>query len=266
VTDPPDVFAELLALATPERLLLGPRATGEGVKVCVIDSGVERELLAERCRRRGRELAFLEGGLFTGARPDPLPYDGHQSTPHGTTVADIILTLAPQVRLYSADIVGPQGGGDVQALLNALHWAVHEWRCQVINLSLGVTDQRLQPARKQQLHRAVEDAYFHDVLLIAAAHNDHPLTQSYPALFTPPLLSVDRGSFEGPLEFAYRLRERVEFQAYSRGYFGPLASEPATSWAAPHLSGLAARLLSLRPGLKPFEVKTLLYWMSRRPG
>ena len=61
-----------------------------------------------------------------------------------------------------------------------------------------------------------------------------------------------------------RLRERVEFQAYSRGYFGPLASEPATSWAAPHLTGLAARLLSLRPGLKPFEVKTLLYWMSRR--
>ena len=46
------------------------------------------------------------------------------------------------------------------------------------------------------------------------------------------------------------------------GYFGPFAAEPATSWAAPHLAGIAARLLSLRPGLKPFEVKTLLYWMS----
>jgi subtilisin len=29
------------------------------------------------------------------------------------------------------------------------------------------------------------------------------------------------------------------------------------------LAGIAARLLSLRPGLKPFEIKALLYWMSR---
>lgn len=257
-----DVFAELRTLVTPERLLLHPRATGAGVKVCVIDSGVERELLIERCRQRGQELTSLEGGVFTASREQPLPYDGHQSTPHGTTVADIVLTLAPQVHLFSADIIGPQGGGDVTALLNALHWAVREWGCHVVNLSLGVTEQRLQPAARRQLQRAVEDAYFRDVLLIAAAHNDHPLTLSYPALFSPALLSVDRGVFEEPLRFAYQLRERIEFQAYSRGYFGPLASEPATSWAAPHLAGLAARLLSLQPGLKPFEVKTLLYWMG----
>ena len=35
-------------------------------------------------------------------------------------------------------------------------------------------------------------------------------------------------------------------------------------------AGIAARLLALRPGMKPFEVKTLLYWLfqstqSRRP-
>ena len=53
--------------------------------------------------------------------------------------------------------------------------------------------------------------------------------------------------------------------AMSRGYVGPFAAEPATSWATPHLAGIAARLLSLRPGLKPFEVKTLLYWLSRNP-
>jgi len=60
------------------------------------------------------------------------------------------------------------------------------------------------------------------------------------------------------------LNERIEFRAHGRGYVGPFASGPATSWAAPHLAGIAARLLSLRPGLKPFEVKTLLYWMSRK--
>jgi subtilisin len=40
-----------------------------------------------------------------------------------------------------------------------------------------------------------------------------------------------------------------------------LANEPATSWATPHLAAIAARILSLRPGLKPFEMKTVLYWL-----
>jgi hypothetical protein len=77
------------------------------------------------------------------------------------------------------------------------------------------------------------------------------------------LLSVDKRLFAHPMEFAYHLRDQVEFQAHGRGYLGPFASEPATSWAAPHLAGIAARILSLRPSLKPFEVKTLLYWLFR---
>src|SRR3989442_12020843 len=48
----------------------------------------------------------------------------------------------------------------------------------------------------------------------------------------------------------------IEFQAHGRGYLGPFAQEPATSWAAPHLAGIACRILSLRPDLKPFEMKT----------
>src|SRR5437763_16763877 len=112
-----------------------------------------------------------------------------------------------------------------------------------------------------ELLRTVEEAYYRDVLVIAAAHNDHPLTRSYPAVFAPPLLSVDKAEFTDPLQFAYRLHEQVEFEAHARGYLGPFAAEPATSWAAPHLAGIAARLLSLRPGPKPFEIKTLLYWL-----
>ena len=116
-------------------------------------------------------------------------------------------------------------------------------------------------AASRQLLPIVEEGYFKDVLIFAAAHNDHPLTRSYPAAFAPSLLSVDKRLFDDPLSFAYELHEPIEFLAHGRGYLGPFAHEPATSWAAPHLAGIAARLLSLRPELKPFEVKTLLYWM-----
>ncbi|MCI0377184.1 MAG: S8 family serine peptidase [Gemmataceae bacterium] len=258
----PDVFDEIFALLDPERLLRDPRATGEGVRLAVLDSGVERAVLEEKFRQSGQSILPVEGGIFIADRAEPLPYEGKQSTPHGTTVADIILTLAPRVQLFSADIFGPQGSCEVDIVIKALHWAIDVWHCKVINLSLGVTEQRLQQLpKRQQFLRAVEDGYYKDVLIFAAAHNDHPLTRSYPALFSPPLISVDKKLFADPLQFAYELCDQVEFQAHGRGYLGPFAQEPATSWAAPHLAGIAARLLSLRPQLKPFEMKAILYWL-----
>jgi hypothetical protein len=234
------------------------------VTVGILDSGVERAVLEEKFRQRGQEIKPIEGAVFTSDRPAPLPYDGHQSTPHGTSVADIVLTLAPRVQLYSADVFGPQGSCEVEVVIRALHWAIDVWKCKIVNLSLGVPESRLpQVQRRYQLLRAIEEAYYRDVLLFAAAHNDHPLTRSYPAVFAPPLISVDKYPFADPLQFTYNLREQIEFQASGRGHLGPFAQEPATSWAAPHLAGIAARILSLRPGLKPFELKTILYWLSR---
>ncbi len=268
MSEPPpgvaDIFTEVFRLLTPERLLHDPRADGAGVRVCVLDSGIERPVLEEKLRRQGREIQPIEGAVFTADRAEPLPYEGRQSSPHGTIVADVVLTLAPRVRLFSADVFGPQGSCEVEVVIRAIRHAVDVWHCHVINLSLGVPEQRLQQLpRRQQLQRAVEEAYYRDVVVVAAAHNDHPLTASYPAAFGPSLLSVNKRLFADPLRAAYEPRDRIEFLAHGRGYLGPFAHEPATSWAAPHLSGIVARLLSLRPSLKPFEIKTLLYWMFR---
>ena len=261
--EPDEVFKEILALCTPARLLADPRATGEGVRVALVDTGVEAKVLEARCQARGHAMTPIEGAIFSSARADPLPYQGRQSSPHGTTVADIILALAPRVCLFSADVFGPAAHTDVDAVLKALRYVMDVWGCKVINLSLGVTEQRLQPLqRRQQLERIIEEAYSRDVIVVAAAHNDHPLVRSYPALFAPPLLSVDKGIFADPLGVGYVQREQIEFSAHGRGYLGPFAGEPATSWAAPHLTAIVARLLSLRPNLKPFEAKTLLYWLS----
>lgn len=259
----PTIFDELLALLTPARVLHDDRATGAGVRVAVVDSGIERAVLQEK----HPHSPPIDGGVFLCDRPEPLPYEGRQSTPHGTTVADVILTVAPKAQLFSADVFGPTGTCEVETVIRALHWAVDVWKCKIVNLSLGVVEQRLQPLpRRQQFLRAIEDAYFKDVLVVAAAHNDHPLTRSYPALFAPPLLSVDKNLFNDPLDFAYQVREQIEFQAHGRGYLGPFAQEPATSWAAPHLTGIAARILSLKPDLKPFEMKTILYWLAKAGG
>jgi hypothetical protein len=261
-----NAFDELARLLTPERLLLDPRATGEGVEIAIIDSGIDRLRLNEKFQLLGQEIHPITGAVFGPGDGEPSADLGQPSSPHGTTVADVVLTLAPRARLYSADVFGPRGRCDVTAVVRALRWSIERWKCKVVNLSLGIAEHDdLPSSRRQQLQRAVEDAYFQDVVVIAAAHNDHPFSRSYPAGFAPPLLSVDKYLFASPLTFEYRLREGIEFRAHSRGYLGPFASEPATSWAAPHLTGIAARLLSLRPQLKPFEIKTLLYWLSQKP-
>lgn len=253
-------FDDIRAQFTVDRVLRDPAATGAGVRVCVIDSGIERSVLEEK----HGPIARIEGAVFQPGVATPLPYEGRQSMPHGTTVADIILTIAPRAQLLSADVFGPQGTCEVETVIHAIRHAVNVWKCKIVNLSLGVPESKLQPvARRLQLQRAVEDAYYQDVLIVAAADNDHPFTRSYPAGFAPPLLSVDKGLFADPLQAAYQLREQIEFQAHAKGYLGPFAAEPATSWAAPHLTGIAARLLSLQPDLKPFEIKTLLYWLFR---
>lgn len=259
----PTVFDQIFALLTPASIFQDARATGEGVAVAVIDSGVDRAILENKFQAAGTPIQRIEGAQFRPGGP-PLPYTGQQSSPHGTTVADIILTLAPRVRLYSGDVFGPAGTCEVETVIAALHHAIDVWKVKVVNLSLGVPEHKLQQLpRRQQLLRAIEEAYFRDVLVFAAAHNEHPLTRSYPAAFAPPLISVDKGLFDNPMQFAYKLREQVEFQAHGRGYLGPFAREPATSWATPHLAGIAARILSLKHDLKPFEIKTILYWLFR---
>src|SRR5262249_36970953 len=139
-----DVFDEVFALLTPQRLLQDPRASGEGVAVAIIDTGIDRERLAQKHKPARPPLPPIQGGIFTAASPAPLPYEGKHSSPHGTTVADIVLTIAPRVRLYSADVFGPQGTSEVEAVIHALRWAMDEWRCKIINISVGVAEHRLQ--------------------------------------------------------------------------------------------------------------------------
>jgi subtilisin len=257
-----DFFKELFQRLDRDRLLRDPAADGSGVKVALVDTGVDAELIAQRCRERGHEPPKIEGVIF-GPAGEVLPYSGRHSATHGTTVADIILQLAPRVQLFTADVFGGTGNCTVEKLVQALHWSVTHWQCKLINISLGVAEERLQsPARRYALWQALQFCYSRDVILVAAAHNDHPLILSWPAIHTPPLLSVRKGELAAPLQFRYAPDTFTEFQAHSRAYYGPFANTLATSWAAAHLTGIVARLLSLKPDLKPFEVKTLLYWLG----
>lgn len=236
--------------------LLAAKPGGEGVRVAVIDTGVDQESLLRRTDGRLR----VEGAVFGTGPKEVRPYAGQQSAPHGTAVAGILLRHAPAIALVSADVFGSQGRCEVETLLRAVEWCVHEANCRVLNLSLGVTEDRLLPVqRRWHLQRVMEECYHRDVVVVAAAHNDHPASRSFPAVLGPPLIGVTKGPWHDDLVLRYQPQERVEFQATASASGDFLTQTPASSWAAPHVTALVARLLSLRPGLKPFEVKSILY-------
>ncbi len=239
-------------------LLAHPAASGAGVRVAVIDTGLDPAALG-----RVHAARIADAVRFTADTREPLPASPTPGNPHGTTVADVLLSLAPQAELYSADVFGTRGICEVEVLQRAIRHALDVWRCQVVNLSLGIPETQLaQMPRRLALQRLVEEAYFRNVVVVAAAGNEHPLVRSYPAAFGATVIGVDRHDGREPRDIRYAPRERIEFQAPGRARLGPLAAIAATSWAAPHVSGVIAQLLTLRPGLTPFEIKTLLVRLS----
>ena len=95
-----------------------------------------------------------------------------------------------------------------------------------------------------------------------------PGQESYPSLFSS-VVSVAAHDIPDPTTYFYNPRPPVEFGAW--GVAVPVAwsgggSIVATgnSFAAPHISGLLARLRSTYPDATPFEAKTLLAFGASR--
>jgi hypothetical protein len=244
---------------TLAQLLGDEKTAGQAIRVGVIDTGIDRGALERRFDR----LVSIEGAIFAPDQAGPLPYQGRQSAPHGTSVAGILLRYAPRITLVSADVFGNHGKCDAELLMKAIVWCAQQAGCQVINMSLGITRERLLPVqRRWQLQRIIEDCYHRNVVAIAAAHNEHPLSKSFPAVLGAPLIGVQKGPWHDDLVVRYQPEERVEFQATGSSEGDLLTMTPATSWAAAHMSALVARLLSAQPELTPFQVKTLLHQLG----
>jgi len=134
-----------------------PGATGAGVRVAVIDSGVHA----------GHPHV---GTAEAGAAFDAAGVCGHDTVDrlgHGTAVAAVIREKAPDATIVPVKVFDRELRATVEALVAAITWAI-EARVHVINLSLGTA----KPAHQARLGEALVQAARAGVVLVAAAEQD----------------------------------------------------------------------------------------------
>ena len=226
-------------------------STGAAVRVCILDSGVERSHPLVGDIDGAVAVSIGEEGEAVIADDDEGDLCGH-----GTACAGIVRSLAPDCRLFSVRVLGAGYTGSGRVLLAGLRWAV-EHGFDVVNLSLSTTKQEFAAV----LHELADSAYFRRTALVASAHN-MPV-DSYPWRFSS-VVSV--GSHEGrdALEFFYNPSPPVEF--FARGVDvevpwlgGTTIRASGNSFATPHLTGICALVLGKHPELTPFQLKSVLH-------
>ncbi|MFJ8686333.1 type VII secretion-associated serine protease mycosin [Micromonospora wenchangensis] len=242
----------------PQRLT--PLATGAGVIVAVVDSGVDRR----HPQLRGR---VLDGADFL----DPGGDGTRDCAGHGTGVASIIAAgqaggvafrgLAPDARILPVRVSeqqvveGREAGRTVSAagFAQAVRWAV-DHDADVLNLSVVLY------ADNPAVRDAIDYALRRDVVVVAAAGNLHdggdPLP--YPAAYDG-VLGVGavtptgvRAPFSqvGPYVDLVAPGGDVLMAAPGQGH----RQAEGTSYAAPFVAGTAALLRQYRPELDAAEV------------
>jgi subtilisin family serine protease len=234
-------------------------ATGRGVRVAIIDSGVERDHPAVKGRLVESMAIEIVDDQATIV-PDP---SGADLFGHATACAGIVVGLAPEVEIVSVRVLGADLKGKGMSFAAALDWTIQQ-RVQVVNLSLSSKSESLYGL----FHELADEAYFSNVVLVSAANNVPG--PSYPSLFSS-VISVAAHAEPDPMRFFYNPSPPVEFGAW--GVDVPVAwqgggSTVATgnSFAAPHIAGLVALLLSKHPGMTPFEVKAILAALADNAG
>jgi subtilisin len=232
-------------------------ATGAGVRVCILDSGIELDHPLVGPVQRSVAVTNTDDEI---AIADD---DAGDLCGHGTACAGIIRSFAPECEITSVRVLGAGYTGSAKVLIAGLEWAI-EQRFDIVNLSLSTTKKQYVG----RLHELADEAYFKRAMLIASAHN-MPV-ESFPWRFAS-VISVGSHESEDPFALYANPRPPVEF--FARGLNveiawlgGATITATGNSFATPHVAGLCALILGKHPDLTPFQLKSVLHQTATNVG
>lgn len=208
----------------------------------------------------------VHGYDFINSDNDPMDDNGH-----GTHCAGVIGAVGnngigisgvnQKVKIMPLKVLRKDGNGDTAAILSAVAYA-KKMGANVISCSWGGT------ARSQALSDAMAST---NALIACAAGNSgtsNDVIQHYPSGFdSSNIISVAASdssdkmpsySNYGPTSVDVAAPGDAILSTYPTALGNQYMSMKGTSMATPHVSGLAALLLSINPGLSPAQLKQLI--------
>jgi len=239
--------------------------TGRGIKIAIIDSGIELSHPKLRHMRLVDDLAFelSNAGIVTRA-----PGWGIDVFGHGTAIATVIRRVAPEAEIGSFRVLNENLGSKFQIIKEAARLAI-ERGYHIVSCSIGSRASMDQIERIAHFKPWIDAAYRRGVHIVSACNNSDFRDPEWPGYFTSVITvnmaKTDRGDlfFRWDVQGGDYSQHLVEFAA--RGVEvevgwkeGVTKKETGSSFAAPHGAGMLARLLSVYPGLKPPVAKALL--------
>lgn len=230
---------------------------GSGIKVAIIDSGIE----TSHPRLAGIQLVDDLAIRIDGPRLRVVPGEGRDVFGHGTAVAGIFRSLAPEAKIGSIRVLGHDNTSRTAVIQRAAEEALDRGY-QILNCSFGCG----VPKQVLQYKAWVDEAYLKGTHIVAACNNEDFSREEWPAYF-PSVISVNMARTVDENVFYYRCGTLIEFAA--RGVDvnvlwcgGAEKVVTGSSFAAPRLAALVAKLLSIYPELGPLQTKAILHRLA----
>ena len=229
------------------------KGSGRGIKIAVLDSGIETNHPDLKGMRLADDLAIVDDGLLLRC----VSGGGKDMYGHGTAIAAILSQLAPEAELGSFRVLGEQLRSRTAIICEGVRQALDRGY-HILHCSFGCSreDQVLQ------YKDWIDEAYIKGRHIVAACNNYDYLKREWPGHF-PSVITVNFARTADPETFFYRGGQMVEFAARGDDLDVPWCSGhrkkvTGSSFAVPHIAAMLARLLSLCPELPPLEAKALL--------
>ncbi|MFC4612298.1 type VII secretion-associated serine protease mycosin [Streptomyces maoxianensis] len=240
---------------------LWKQSTGKGVRVAVIDTGVDiknPQLTRAVDVKSGRNLMDKNIKDDNGDKIARGKENGTTDVVgHGTKVAGIIAArpakgtgfvgLAPDATIIPLQQNDAEGHGTAETLAGAIREAIRA-RADVINISQD-TANAVEPT--PVLKRAVDDALAKEIVIVASAGNDGlggNVKKTYPASYDGVLAVAssdrnnERASFSQSGDFVGIAAPGVDMVSTVPG--GGHCADNGTSFSAPYVAGIAALIKS----------------------
>src|SRR3990172_9151082 len=234
-----------------------PYNTGTGIRVCVVDTGINRT-------HPDLNDNYVTGIDYVNDDDDPTDDNGHGTHVSGTIAAELngagVVGVAPDADLIVAKVLNSAGSGSYSDVIAGINWCA-ENGAKVISMSLGGS------SGSDALKSAVDTAYANNILVVAAAGNSGNKagkndSVSYPAKYSSVIAvaatsSVDKRatwSSTGPAVELSAPGVSVKSTWLGTGY-GTISG---TSMATPPVSGVAALIWKDDGSLTSAQVRNIL--------